>query len=374
MGKNQEILNLTKNLSVLLLSLLIGGLIAEGIVRLFYIDKINLFPRYHTDAKYGDYTVRRLRPDSEFWHTSVDGTWKFITNRQGYRSKKDFNYDKPEGKIRIISLGDSHTLGFEIRQDYTFSVISEKYLLKHGINAEVYNMGMSGFSTAEELVVLENEAIKYKPDFVVVGFFVNDFEDNIKTALFKLNGDSLIVNKKVRIPGVKILNAIYRIPGIKFLSENSYFYSLLFNTIWNNAKKILLRKAQADLNTEFAIATKNEFSDYELKLAKSLLKRMYNFCNINDIKFIIVDIPKADNNGFVSSMSYDFKEYLVKHSDFFIDSESILVPYSDIVEIHQLHGQSHITEFTHMFIGLELGKVIRQTIENEHNVYKTTHK
>jgi hypothetical protein len=114
-------------------------------VRAFYKDKTVLFPRYHTDAQYAQFTLRTIRPDSVFWHTSPDGSWKFTTNNKGFRADKDFEYKKPEGLIRILSLGDSHTQGYEVHQAFTFSAIIEKYLTVQGHNAEVINTGVSGF-------------------------------------------------------------------------------------------------------------------------------------------------------------------------------------------------------------------------------------
>jgi len=89
--------------------------------------------------------------------------------------------------------------------------------MKQGYEAEVINAGVSGFITAEKLVFLENEGIKYKPDVVVLGFFANDYEDNIRACIFELkeNGE-LMIRKKEYIPGVRIHNIIYFLPFTKW--------------------------------------------------------------------------------------------------------------------------------------------------------------
>jgi hypothetical protein len=79
--------------------------------------------------------------------------------------------EKPSGVFRVIALGDSTTEGFEVAQNDTYTAVLERYLKKYGVNAEVFNTGTSGFGTAEELLYLENEGIKYNPDAVVLGFF-----------------------------------------------------------------------------------------------------------------------------------------------------------------------------------------------------------
>src|SRR5204863_7405009 len=129
------------------------------------------------------------------------------------------------GTLRVLALGDSHTQGYEARQDATFSAVLERYLRRHGVRAEVLNTGVSGFSTAEELAFLENEGYRYQPDVVVLAFYANDFEDNLKADLFALDKGDLVEHKHAHVPGVAIQNAIYSLPGARWLSENSYFYS-----------------------------------------------------------------------------------------------------------------------------------------------------
>ena len=355
--------NMLINVGILILTIIVSFIIAEFIVRLLYKDEVALFPRYHTDAHYGQFTLRRIRPNSVFWHTSIDGTWKFTINKQGFRNYKDFEYDKPRGTIRIISLGDSMTEGFEVRQDYTFSAIIEKKLNNDRYNTEVINTGVSGFSTAEELLFLENEGVKYKPDFVVLGFYANDFQDNIKANLFKLGeNNDLVIQKKEHIPGVKIQNIIYELPLIKWLSENSYFYSLLFNNIWGYFKSRLLRDSRKEM--EYAIPTQNEFSNYEIALTSALIKRMYNFCSKNNIKLIIIDIPQIAGAGRIkTSFSGSLLETIANYSDAYIVSDSLLADYIGVAELHVPHGHRHISEFTHTILGVAVANKIESLIK-----------
>src|SRR5690606_23412702 len=133
----------------------------------------------------------------------------------------------------------------EVRQQATYSAVLERALTARGIKAEVLNAGVSGFSTAEALVYLENEGWRYSPDVVVLGFFANDFEDNVKADLFRLAADgSLVVNRLEHIPGVRIQNLIYAVPFVRWLGENSYLYSLAFNTTWSVFKTRLTEQAR----------------------------------------------------------------------------------------------------------------------------------
>ena len=228
---------LASSLALAVVSLLIAFAFGEWVVRLLFKDETVLFPRYHTDYRYDRYTLRGIRPNSAYWLTSVDGSWRMVTNDKGFRNTKNFGYDKPPNTIRVVSLGDSHTQGYEVRQDFTYSAVIERYLGRDGRAAEVINTGVSGFSNAEALAFLENEGVKYKPDAVVIGFSANDYEDNVRAGLFALDDRQQLVEKNYEyLPGVRIQNLIYSVAPVRWLSENSYFYSLLFNSVWEFAK------------------------------------------------------------------------------------------------------------------------------------------
>ena len=340
---------------------------AEFAVRLLYKNKTVLFPRYHTDYRYGNYTIRGIRPNAEFWHTSIDGAWKFVTNSRGFRSTREFSYAKPANTLRVLSLGDSHTQGYEVHQDLTFSAVLERYLKHHKIHAEAINTGVSGFSTAEELVLLENEGVKYKPDVVVLGFFANDFEDNLKAGLFGLDAQNRLIEKKYEhVPGVGIQNFIYAIPGVPWLSENSYFYSLLFNNVWNYFKRLLAQSASKHASSkeeastatfEYAVPTGAPISESQIALTAALIERMHRFCEDRGIRFILVDIPTVRAPyRYQSSLPPVLAEKLSKARIEYINSQVLLKEFDGTAEMHRLHGDHHITEFTHTLLGAEIGK------------------
>jgi hypothetical protein len=334
-------------------------IIGELVVRALYADETVLFPRYHTDVQYGEYTIRRIRPNSTFWHTSVDGQWQFVTNSRGFRNYAEFDYEKPADTLRVLSLGDSHTQGYEVRQEHTFSAVIKRYLAKQGIRSEVINAGVSGFGTAEQLILLENEGLKYKPDVVVLAFYRNDLEDNTKSRIFRLDEDgALIANNNVHIPGVRAQNAIYAIPGVKWLGENSYFYSIMFNTTWEIFKNRLSRRS-AEQVTEYAIPQKAEYSRYEVGLTAALLDRLYRTCVQNGIKLILIDVPiKTEDGGAASSFPAALHSEAARYSDVFLDSDLLFGDYSGVAEVHVPHGAGHISEFAHAHIGIAAGRAI----------------
>ena len=359
------------SLAMIALSTAFALALGELAVRALFKDRTVMFPRYHTDYRYGEYRLRGIRPNARFRHTSQDGSWEFITNSKGLRDQREFAYAKPGGTFRVLSLGDSHTQGYEARQEATYSAVLERYLARRGVRAEVLNAGVSGFSTAEALVYLENEGYKYQPDVVVLGFYANDYEDNIKAGLFELEGELLVSRKYEHLPGVRIQNIVYSLPGVQWLSENSYFYSLLFNHVWMYFKSALRESAaQTAMRTparapapqfEYAVATKDENSAYEVALAQALIERMRRFCQERGMRLIVVDIPRPGAPyGLLGSLPGASMRAVGGAQPEVVDSATLLGEVAGAAELHVPGGHRHISEFTHTAIGVELGRRILQ--------------
>jgi hypothetical protein len=359
------------NAGVLLAASILALAIGEVVVRLMFKDETTLFARYHTGYQYGKYRIRGIRPNMVYWHTSVDGTWKFTTNSRGFRNTRDFPYDKPAGTLRVLSLGDSHTLGYEVRQEQTFSAVLERALTRPGRAAEVINTGNSGFGNAEELVLLENEGVKYHPDVVVLAFFANDFDDNLKSDLFGLDAQGKLVEKNFEhLPGVTIQNLIYAIPGVRWLGDNSYFYSMVFNQVWIFGKVWLGNRAARKASEGKPGAQPIEIGGFEhaiprratpgqVDLAIALVERMQQFCTRSGIRLIVVDIPTfKEPYRFGTSLEEPVVERLRASGVEVVTSPSLLQPYDGSAEMHVPHGNNHISEFTHSLIGAELARRI----------------
>jgi hypothetical protein len=359
------------SLAVIAASTLLALLVGELVVRALFKDRTLMFPRYHTDYHYGDYTLRGIRPGARFRHTSVDGSWEFVTNSKGLRNRRDFAYAKPPGVLRVLALGDSHTQGYEVRQEATYSAALERYLTARGVRAEVLNAGVSGFSTAEALAFLENEGYRYAPDVVVLGFYANDFEDNLKAGLFALQEGKLVVRKREHLPGVSIQNVVYSVPGVQWLGENSYLYSLLFNNVWllfkSNLRSHAVSEAAAagaparDGELEYAVPTTAHHSAYAVSLALALIERMQRFCRERGIRLIVVDIPRPDAPyELLESLPASAMQALGDAQPEFVGSRALLVDVEGAAELHLPHGHHHISEFTHAMIAAELGRRILQ--------------
>jgi hypothetical protein len=122
---------------------------------------------------------RRNRPGAGWKKTSEFTSWIEV-NSKGLRGA-EIDYPKPPGEYRILVTGDSFTFAEQVNQDETFTQRLEDRLNAEqpGLNYRVLNAGSNGWATANELVYLAKEGVKFKPDVVVVAFYLgNDVGDN----------------------------------------------------------------------------------------------------------------------------------------------------------------------------------------------------
>lgn len=84
-------------------------------------------------------------------------------------------YKRPQGVFRIVVLGDSFVDGYTVQAQNRLTEVLEASL---GPRFEVVNLGVPGYSTDQELLLLEQEGWKYEPDLVVLAFYYNDVWGN----------------------------------------------------------------------------------------------------------------------------------------------------------------------------------------------------
>jgi HEAT repeat protein/lysophospholipase L1-like esterase len=94
-------------------------------------------------------------------------------NSDGLRDR-EHEVAKPPGVRRIACLGDSTTLGWGIRPEQAYPQVLEELLESAGEPSEVFNVGLGGWSTRQELIAYRRIARKYRPDTVLLGICLND--------------------------------------------------------------------------------------------------------------------------------------------------------------------------------------------------------
>jgi hypothetical protein len=277
---------------LLTLSLVVSGALLEFGVRILLGPQVK-FPRRVVGAPWG---LRINEPGAVYSHHSPDVHVRFRINGQGMRADRDFRYEKPPGIHRILSLGDSFTVGYEVESSETFSSVLEQTLERKGRPVEVLNTGVSGFSTAEAYLYLERELWKYQPDLVLLSFYVNDIVDNVRTGLFALRDDGLIPLENSYVPGGGLGDYLNTNMLFSLLSEHSDGFSLFKEKLTYVLKRRMVERSlarvthAAETNGD-AASTLDAQGIYEESLAAALLDAVASSCRERGVPLVIHSIP-----------------------------------------------------------------------------------
>lgn len=162
-----------------LLLLLGGSLVALLLVEMGLRVSTGPDPRYFytVDANLGG----ALRPGASGW-LREEGEAFVRINSQGLRDR-EHTKEKPKNTLRVAVLGDSMVEALQVSTEKTFWAVLERELARcpsvGGATVEVINFGVSGYGTAQELLMLRHRAWDYHPDIVVLAFFSgNDVRNN----------------------------------------------------------------------------------------------------------------------------------------------------------------------------------------------------
>jgi lysophospholipase L1-like esterase len=78
-------------------------------------------------------------------------------------------------ELRVVVLGDSITFGHKLAHEDTYPARLEPLLeARLAREVDVFNLGVGGYDTCQEVAFLESVGLALDPDVVVVGFCVND--------------------------------------------------------------------------------------------------------------------------------------------------------------------------------------------------------
>lgn len=187
-----------KNIALIASSLVLGLVAAEIGLRIARISYPSL---YEEDGELGD----RLRPGAEGWTHGEGGSYVRI-NSDGMRDR-EHSIAKPPGTLRIAVLGDSFAEALAVPTEKTFWAVLERQLSAcTGRKVEALNFGVSGYGTAQELIMLREHAWKYNPDIVLLAFFTgNDVRNNSRVLnddpnipYFVYRGDRMVLDDSFR--------------------------------------------------------------------------------------------------------------------------------------------------------------------------------
>ena len=112
------------------------------------------------------------------WHAAPGGRTFWVVRGPGFNADgmrdRAHDVENKDGAHRIVCLGDSVTFGQGVAQHETYPFLLEALLKQRGLNAEVFNIAVSGWSTRQQVTAYREIARRYRPDQVFLGFCLND--------------------------------------------------------------------------------------------------------------------------------------------------------------------------------------------------------
>jgi len=163
---------LTLTLPALMLTVLAAGAGVEAWVRWRW-DPLKGSPGFFESDPM---RRQRLAPDYTGWFAGVP----VHINRLGFRDDREYSLAKGASTFRILVLGDSVTFGHGSVGEHTYPFLLEQKLKawRPDVDWQVWNLGVPGYNTSQELAYLLQVGPTFHPDLVIVGFFENDLIQN----------------------------------------------------------------------------------------------------------------------------------------------------------------------------------------------------
>ena len=282
------------------------------------------------------------RPNMVKTEWENDGRYTFVTNREGFRDRNHALLPDRD-RTRIAVVGDSFIWGLPLDQTDLLPQVLEQRLNSRGWPAEVLNFGVTGYANDQELLLIEDVVLGYKPDVVVLSFFYsNDLRDNVgpistdslNKPYFKLdqNGRLLLQNVPVPPPHYRTAVPVSLLDHAHIvLMERTFLYPLL-----EGIPRRLVRKAFQLTGQDRALEVYVDPGQNQKALAAALLRQMRMEVERSGARFVVLLLP---GYGFFDGLHEEYEGIRTWFREDLRDVEIIEVgPAFEANQGQQLYG------------------------------------
>jgi hypothetical protein len=294
--KHSRIRRLVRNIGLFVISLLALIIVLEVVLRATHLFNARISWR-EPDPLLG----WRTTPNSSYWYLKEND--HPVTGRNNSFGWRDVErtLHKPGDTYRIAMLGDSFVEGLEVELDSTFLAIAEKRLNAQSDRAfEVMNFGRIGMTQSEELLVLQNEVVRFSPDMVALLFWPeNDIRDiDRRTAINQLRPFYIVSQSGELILDTSFTQRReYKLKAVLSpFKKRSVLLSFLLERYgylrWRmrEAQVSPPEPAQAELAGSLSLQTAHPDPVYaeNYRLNKRLIREMAEFCKQRGVRFLLI--------------------------------------------------------------------------------------
>ncbi len=303
---------LAANTLICCASILVALLCFEGFLAVFHPYKITdqlISDQY--DPLLGWVNKPFLDGETRLGYTA-NGHFYRRHNSHGLRGTREIDYPKPPGVKRILLIGDSFFWGYGVNDD---QVLSEQLQRLAGDRVEIINGAVSGYGTDQELLWLQQEGLKYRPDLVICGMFPDNDLEEIGTSMmyfhpkpyYTLERNGLVLHN-VPVPNIEearsrmLLSPDNLFRRVKtFLRHHVHTYQFVVSKL-NAITKVKQAFVRCKICEDFSGLYKPSFfytqTDMEkrARLAEALVKEMQRVSENNGATFLLCFIPAKEDD------------------------------------------------------------------------------
>nr|MBS0020348.1 SGNH/GDSL hydrolase family protein [Gammaproteobacteria bacterium] len=249
-------------------------------------------------------------PGAEGWQR-LEGKALVRINQAGLRDRLR-PLPKAPGIFRIAVLGDSFAEAVQVPIEQTFWFILQDELNAcnpfQGRKVEVLNFGVSGYSTAQQLLTLRHRAWSYQPDMVLLAFFHgNDLAEN-SSALdddplrpyFIYRGDELVLDASFRqSSSYQLRTAWYGRLGFALVDHSRLLQAIdratdllgLWYGQWRSSREVNENLAkEPGVDTRVYQVPQDSQWRSAWRVTEGLIQKMYEEVRARGAKFLVVTL------------------------------------------------------------------------------------
>lgn len=228
--------NALKNIAAMFISLLVGLIIGEVIIRIFFPQIISPVQFYY-DSKLGGMVP--VPNQKGFKSHPKEYYYEYQNNEIGMRDTRQLA-DYQKFSYKILAIGDSFTYGWGVNDDETFCKLLEKKIKRDSV--AVLNAGASGSGTDYALKFLQVRGPELSPKVVLYFYYENDFVDNSENRYFTIEQDSIVpkpINEATNLNAIQ-KNKLANSKVYNWFASHSHLFNMIRTQVgimWNKKVK-----------------------------------------------------------------------------------------------------------------------------------------
>ena len=277
--RGRRIRPLLANLTLMVGVTASAALVAEGLVRAFHHDTLGWAHRPETAGTFSSFGI------------DID----VRINSSGFRGP-DYHLEDHQPRKRVVVLGDSFVWGYGVEEEEMFTSRLDTLLP----DVQVFNLGVSGYSTDQELLLYARDGKKYSPHLVVLVVANNDFALNLSPMAYMIYGKPVfeIDEGKLRLTNVPVPRAHWLKRGLVILGRHSYVLAQLHRAAYSIGIDRLLSTGQPAERAAVPMQEQDSLpfpQTADQKLTMRLIEEVRSMASDDSAQFVVLFVDRVDS-------------------------------------------------------------------------------